>query len=262
MDGRVQDIIAFLERDTLRNLVLLKTLAQFPRAVRCVFRSDPDGEAALLILPGSVSGFDRAHYPSVDHVVFLAVSRLDQIPRLLAEVPAGSRLLFKLMDERHPAAVDPVFAIRRVAGYHSFAPPAGRRFEIGSNVTVSARLAGDLLAVYTAQGHAPEEVRHHFACGARSVTVYEDGRPASTCFVYPNYGRIWEIGALTTSPERRRRGLARAVVSAAYGVLGREGLTARYQAHESNHASIRLAESLGLQRFLVNSHWVHAGRQP
>jgi ribosomal protein S18 acetylase RimI-like enzyme len=208
-----------------------------------------------------VSGFDRTHYPSVDHVVFLAVSRLDQIPRLLAEVPAESDLLFKIMDERHPAAVDPVFAIRRAAAYHSFAPPAGQHFDIRSNVTVSARLADDLLAIYTAQGHAPEEVRHHFACGARSVTVYEDGRPVSTCFVYPNYGRIWEIGALTTSSERRRRGLAQAVVSAAYGALGREGLTARYQAHESNHASIRLAESIGLQRFLVNSHWVHAGRQ-
>jgi GNAT superfamily N-acetyltransferase len=261
MDDRIHDVIAFLERDTLRNLVLLKILAQFPRAVRCVLRADADGEAALLILPGSASGFDRSHYPSVDHVVFLAVSGLDQIPRLLAEVPSGCNLLFKLMDERHSAAVEPVFGIRRVAAYHSFIPPSGKRFASGSAVTASPRLAGDLLAVYAAQGHAPEEVRHHFARGARSFTVYEGGRPSSTCFVYPNYGRVWEIGALYTAPERRRRGLAQAVVSAAYDALGREGLSARYQVHADNQSSIRLAESIGLRRFLVNSHWLHAGRR-
>jgi ribosomal protein S18 acetylase RimI-like enzyme len=262
MADRVETVIAFLERDPLRHLVLLKILAQYPRAVRCSFQAGPDGEAALLRMPGSVSGFDRANYPSLDHVVFLAVSDPGQIPRLLAEIPAGCNLLFKLMDDRHPAAVAPVFPIRRVAAYHSFAPAADRRFECAPSVTWSTRLGDDLLAAYVSQGHVAEEVRHHFARGARAFTVYAAGRPVSTCYVYPNYGRIWEIGALTTAPACRRRGLARAVVSAVYHVLGCEGLTARYQADETNSASIRLAESIGLRRFLVNSHWLHTGRRP
>jgi GNAT superfamily N-acetyltransferase len=261
MDETLRDVIAFLEQDTWRNLVPLKTIVQFPEAVRCVFRDDGDGPAALLLLPGSVSGFDRAHYPAADLVVFLAVSRIEQIPGVLAGLPRGPNLLFKLMDERHRAAVEAVFALRRVAAYHSFAPPDGLKFASDPAVTASSQLADDLLAIYAAQGHAPEEVRRHFACGARSFTVYECDRPVCTCFVYPNYGRVWEIGALFTDPARRRCGLAQAVVSAAYDALGREGLTARYQAHESNRASILLAESLGLQRFLVNSHWLHAGRQ-
>jgi GNAT superfamily N-acetyltransferase len=261
MDERLRDVTAFLEQDIWHHLVSLKTLAQFPEAVRCVFRTDAGGPAALLLLPGSVSGFDRAHYPKADLVVFLAVSRLDQIPGLLAELPRGRTLLFKLMDERHPAAVAAVFALRRVAAYHSFAPPDGLKLTSDPAVTASSQLADELLAIYAAQGHAPEEVRRHFAGGARSFTVYEGGRPVSTCFVYPNYGRVWEIGALFTDPMRRRRGLAQTVVSAAYDALGREGLTARYQAHESNIASIRLAESIGLRCFLVNSHWLHAGRQ-
>jgi GNAT superfamily N-acetyltransferase len=261
MDDRLRDVTAFLEQDTWRNLVPLKTLVQFPEAVRCVFRDDRDAPAALLLLPGSVSGFDRAHYPEADLVVFIAVSRIEQIPGLLAGLPRGLNLLFKLMDERHPAAVEAVFALRRAAAYHSFAPPAGLKLSSDPAVTASSQLADDLLAIYAAQGHAPEEVRRHFACGARSFTVYAGGRPASTCFVFPNYGRVWEIGALYTDPEHRRRGLAQAVVSAAYEALGREGLTARYQAHESNRASILLAESLGLRCFLVNSHWLHAGRQ-
>ncbi len=261
MDDRLRDVTAFLERDIWRNLVALKTLALFPEAVRCVFRDDAVGPAALLLLPVSVSGFDRAHYPEADLVVFLAVSHLEQIPGLLAEIPRGRTLLFKLMDERHPAAVEAVFALRRVAAYRSFAPPDGLALASDPAVTASSQLADELLAIYAAQGHAPEEVRRHFACGARSFTVYAGGRPASTCFVFPNYGRVWEIGALYTDTAHRRRGLAQAVVSAAYEALGREGLTARYQAHESNRASILLAESLGLRCFLVNSHWLHAGRQ-
>ena len=260
MDHRIHDVVAWLEQDLLRHLVLLKTLAQYPHATECRFQDGPDGPAALLTLGGAVSGFDRANYPGLDLVVFVAVPHPGRIPPLLAGLPTGRNLLFKLMDASHPAAVASIFPVRRVAAYHSFAPPPERRFECPPEVTVSSRLTDELLAVYTGQRHVADEVRHHFAGGGRAFTVYANGRPASSCFIYPNYGRVWEIGALYTESGFRRRGLARMVVSAAYHALGRDGLTARYQADETNEASIRLAESIGLRRFLINTHWLHVGR--
>ena len=47
------------------------------------------------------------------------------------------------------------------------------------------------------------------------------------------------------------------MVAAALGELARRGLLARYQVHEDNIASIRLAESLGMKPLLRLTHYLH-----
>ena len=83
------------------------------------------------------------------------------------------------------------------------------------------------------------------------------GEFTSICFTFKNYDKIWEIGGVHTAPAQRRKGLARLVVEAAlYTVLSR-GYIPRYQVAEANIPSIRLAETLGLTRFVVAEHYLY-----
>jgi len=57
--------------------------------------------------------------------------------------------------------------------------------------------------------------------------------------------------------EFRGRGHASRVVRTALAELARRRLTPRYQVDRNNTPSIRLAESVGLQRFLTITHFLH-----
>ena len=70
------------------------------------------------------------------------------------------------------------------------------------------------------------------------------------------------VVGVVTQPDQRGRGLGARVVGPALDELARRGLLARYQVHEENIASIRLAESLGMQPLLRLTHYLHEHRTP
>ena len=53
----------------------------------------------------------------------------------------------------------------------------------------------------------------------------------------------------------RRKGYARLLVECALHTLALRQCIPRYQVHEDNHASIRLAETIGLRWFVTMEHW-------
>ncbi|GAB4169074.1 MAG: hypothetical protein Fur005_30500 [Roseiflexaceae bacterium] len=81
-------------------------------------------------------------------------------------------------------------------------------------------------------------------------------RSGSACFAVAIAPGIWEIGGLWTDPSQRRLGLARRVTITALAELARRGVRPRYQAHESNHASLCLAESVGLVPCVLAEHYL------
>lgn len=259
MDARLRRVVEFLENDPHRNIVLLKTLFYFPQAARCHFQERPGGAGVLMLLPGGASYFDRQNYPGTDHVVFIAATEPAVLPELLAHVPRGERLLFKLMDPRHNTLVRRFFSLERVNAFVSYTAPPDKLYASAEGVTVSGMPGDACLDLYAALGHSREEISTRFANGqALSFTVYGNDTPLASCFTFPNYGKIYEIGGVTTDPGQRRRGLARKVVEAALDHLGQAGFLARYQVREDNRASIRLAESIGLRYVVTYEHWRHA----
>ena len=117
------DALQILERDVMGNVVMLKMLAAYPGAVRCLVA----GEAVLMLQPVQVSAFDRQLYPGMETIVMLSGSDPDALAALLMAVPRGGGLVFKLNHPAQRAAVQSVFTLRRATAFHSFTTPPGIR---------------------------------------------------------------------------------------------------------------------------------------
>ena len=65
-----------------------------------------------------------------------------------------------------------------------------------------------------------------------------------------------EIAGVYAIPSERRKGYARLLVESALHTLTLRQCIPRYQVHEDNHASIQLAEKIGLRRFVTMDHWL------
>jgi predicted GNAT family acetyltransferase len=123
-------------------------------------------------------------------------------------------------------------------------------------VRVSDQLDERCLAMYAANGYSTDEMEAYFDRGAFSLALHVRGQPVSTCFCFPNLQQVWEIGGVHTIEGHRRKGYAHKVVETSLALLADRGYIPRYQMHEDNLPSIRLAESIGLVRFLVTEHFL------
>lgn len=278
-DALPDPIIAYLRRDLLRNIVPLKMLQAFPEAISCRY-VEAGGEAgALLHFSPQLFPYDAQTYPDAQRIVLLATDGPAAAEALLDLLPAGERLLLKLNSPHDRAAVEGRWEARRVRGFQSYTSPPGRPWPPAPEVRVSERLDPACLALLLEQGQDRAEVEGHFAAGtallcARELPSRQAGagerqeaepaggvEPVALCIAYRNYGPVWEIGGVYTMPAARRGGQARLAVAAALHALAERGLTPRYQVHEANAASIGLAESLGLVRFLTIEHFLVQSRR-
>src|SRR4051812_27324606 len=110
MSTLAQRAIEFLRADMLRNIVPLKMLSLYPSAARCHFQQGAHGAAALLLLPTDASPYDRQAYPDARYVVLIGATSQPALADLLALVPRGAPLVFKLSDPADRATVASQFA--------------------------------------------------------------------------------------------------------------------------------------------------------
>ena len=89
-----QQVIAFLQVDTLKHIILLKMLAAYAEASRCYYCQLSGAAGVLVLLPVRASPFDRQLYPAADYVVLLASTGADVAQALLDHVPVEGSLIF------------------------------------------------------------------------------------------------------------------------------------------------------------------------
>lgn len=249
-----------LARDPLRNIVLLKHLEAYPGHARLHHVRDGDRHGFLVLLDASVTSWDRRAYPAARHVVLLSSDGPDLTRALLGVVPRGEALVFKLPGEEDRAVVAEAFALRRTMCVISFtAPPADlARLAPEPDVRVSRAPGEAAFALFAAQDHARDWLEPMLADGrAFACVAGPEEAPLATCFAFANCGPVWEVGGVFTPEAARRRGHGARAVRATLRELGLRGLLPRYQVHERNLASIRLAESAGLRPFLHLVHYMH-----
>jgi hypothetical protein len=257
MPMQIQLAISFLSTNTLRNIVLLKMLNLFPNAVECHYCEEHGGAGVLVLLPTQTFSFDRHTYPFTQYVVLLSATSQDVVYRLLAFVPRGVQLVFKLLDDADRQTVGEQFALRRATAFISYTALADQRFALSNGVRISERVDEACFALYAAQGHSREDMASYVATGsALTYTIYRDTTPIAACFSYPNFGSVHEIAGVYTIPSERRKGYARLLVEGALHTLAQRQSISRYQVHEVNQASIALAEAIGLHRFVTMEHWL------
>jgi ribosomal protein S18 acetylase RimI-like enzyme len=248
--------LAFLRADRLRHLVHLKYLHLYPDLMEV----DCFESAVMLNHATECIVWDAAAYPQTERV-FLPVAAdragaealLQGYRQRFSDV---RQAVFKFCDEDSKAVFGGYFGgqMRQVKTLISFTTTRIPDDEVLDDVIVTGKPEAACLRLYESNGYSRDELDRYFADGGLSFTIYEDGMPVCSCLVYRNFDSVWEIGGLYTVEQARRKGCARRVTQKALAVLLERGDTPRYQVEESNLASVRLAESLGLEPCLRFEH--------
>jgi ribosomal protein S18 acetylase RimI-like enzyme len=250
------DVIAALARDPLRNIVLLKHLEAYPDHTRVHHLSDGAAAATLVLLETAASAYDREAYPVTRYAALISSDAPALTLCLLDAVPDNAAVVFKVAGEADGAVIASRFAVRQTAEFWSFTSSA--TFTRDADVVLTQSPDDAAIDLFAVQGHARDWLapllasNHAFAC-----TIGPPAKPFAVCFAYENYGKLREIGGVVAAPEFRGRRLASRVVRTALAELSRRDLTPRYQVDRNNTPSVRLAESVGLRRFLAITHFLH-----
>jgi RimJ/RimL family protein N-acetyltransferase len=248
------EAVARLERDPLRNIVLLKHIEAFREHISVVQVSEGPSVGTLVLLDTSASAYDRETYPEAVLAALISSDAPSLTLRLLASMPRQHNVVFKLSNDADRDVVADHFPINRATSFLSFT--AATDFAVDEEVSPSNSVSDQVLRLFELQGHAREWLcpllssGHAFAC-----VLEQDGEPLSACFAFANYRQVWEVGGVVTPERHRRRGLASRVVRRSLSELQRRALIPRYQVNEDNGASIRLAASIGLRQFLQLTHF-------
>jgi GNAT superfamily N-acetyltransferase len=245
-----------LERDPLRNIVLLRHLQAFPGHTRAHRVEDSRGAATLVLFDISAGAWDRRIYPMAAWAALITSDHPALTRRLLAFVPHDAGIVFKLASDADREAVAAAFPVERTLAILSFAARAS--FAPDAQVRVTRDPDAGLYALFESQHHSRTWLEPQIRSGRAFICALDhDGRPHAVCFAFENYGTIWEVGGVFTLPACRGQGLAARVVRTALAELQALALVPRYQVQDDNVASIRLAESVGLERFLTITHFLH-----
>jgi len=182
---------------------------------------------------------------------------------LLGELPRG--FVLKTGDgavQRYARSALGVEALRSFTSFTASGragerPHAARSQDIEpSPIIVGERLDAAARGLFAQTIYDAAELEKYFANGARWFGRRVGERLVSGCFVFENFGPVWEVAGVFTEAAWRRQGLAAEVVRAAIEHLLERGLQPRYQVETSNVASVELARSLDLTEFIVVEHFV------
>lgn len=257
---------AFWLTRRLRYLVPLKYTHLYSDVVTCTCDRVGASFGALLHYATRDIFWDVGMYPASDRILIPTASDADAARRLVLKVRqqfTNQALVFKFSEpttrDLFLAAFPAVYA-RTLISYtapHSIDTAAANpAWQTDTAVQITSAPDATVCRLYRANGYTDSELQHYFAGGAQAFTLFEGDTPVCTCMVYQNFDTIWEVGGLHTLPAARRRGYARRVVETALTVLAERELMPRYLVDSTNTASVRLAESLGLQIALNFEHYV------
>ena len=204
------EAVGRLERQPLRNIVLLKHIEAFRDHVSVTQVSDGPDTATLVLLDTTGSTYDRETYPQAAFVALISSDRLPLTHRLLRSVPARGNVVFKLASDGDRAVVAEHFPISRATSFLSFTGDEHATFVADSEVSVSTSASDGALRLFESQGHPRDWLLPLLASDRAFVCVLEyDAEPRSVCIAFENHRQIWEIGGVVTPSAASRPGLRR-----------------------------------------------------
>lgn len=246
-----------LEREPLRNVVLLKQLVAFPEHTTGYRATNHAGVAAhLVVVDARTSSYDRETYPTAARVALISSNDAAMTARVIDVLPRDRGIVFKLASAVDRKVVASRFPIERKAAFHSFT--AGSKFERDADVHTGNDPSDMAIGLLEAQGHFRDWLLPLLRSDRAFVcNINAGGELASICMAFESYGRVWEVGGVVTPEPFRGRGFAGRVVRTALAVLSERALIPRYQVNGHNHASLSVARKTGLQHFLTLEHHLY-----
>src|SRR5262245_61115841 len=118
--GNMLEIVRRLERQPLRNIVLLKHIEAFPGHVSVTQVCDGSDTATLVVLDAAASAYDRETYPQAAFVALISSDAPRLTRRLLGSLPSCGRVVFKLASDADRDIVAERFPLSRATSFLSF----------------------------------------------------------------------------------------------------------------------------------------------
>jgi ribosomal protein S18 acetylase RimI-like enzyme len=262
-DLELQAARAYLERNVLQNITHLKMMGAHPEATEVHHIKTSDGEGVLTLLETAAFWYDRETYPSSKYIVLISSDSPGVTKQLLGFLPTHENLVFKLTQDSDQELLAQRFKLNRARGFISYSTQIGSRFQADPEVELTLEPNDGVYKLLEEQGHPRSGILPLLARDQAFVcTLEQDDRTVSGCLAFQIHDHIWEIGAVFTNPESRGQGFAKRLVSTALAELESRDLTPRYQVLDDNTASIRLAESVGLEPFVTLTHWTNFEENP
>jgi RimJ/RimL family protein N-acetyltransferase len=249
-----QQVLKYLERDVMHNIVALKMLKAHD-GVRSFYQSNNFGEAAMVLLEPRVFAYDREHYPNANRICIISSDHPTLTSTLLEKLDSAQKVVFKLNSETDTLEVQKRFEVKRLTSFLSFTDT--KPYSSDDTVQISTKPSQEFFDWIATEGHTRDWLEPMLDDEQAFCCEFFDGsqKLESVCFAFENYGQLWEIGGVYTPPDSRGRGLASRTVCAALAELQERGKRSRYQVHEQNSASIRVAIRAQLELFLTITHW-------
>lgn len=238
----------------MQNIVSLKMLNAHDGA-QSFYRSNNYGEAVMIVLKPNAFAYDREHYPNADCICIISSDDPALTAGLLDEIEAKQKVVFKLKSETDALEVQKRFEVKRLTSFLSFTDT--RTYPNENAVQISTKPSLEFFDWIATEGHARDWLEPMLNDGrAFCAELYGKAQKLeSVCFAFENYGQLWEIGGVYTPPASQGQGLASRTVCTTVAELQNRGKRSRYQVHEQNIASIKVAERAELELFLTITHW-------
>lgn len=254
--GQTELIMKYLRENPLKNVTPLKMMTAYHQVIDSYLVHQQEHWGILLLLPADAYSFDQRIYPNAERIVLMDYSSPEVLPELLKRLPGETNLVFKIQEQTR-ISIAGQFPLHKVRCFYSYSSTVEQRFDPDAEAVLNEQMDERLLPLWRANDYSKEEIEHYFADGAFSISIFQGDTPLSTCLVFRNEERIWEIGAVRTAEAGRRSGLAQRVVRTAVFHTLQRGYIPRYQVEDTNIASIRLAESVGLTLTVKLEHWLN-----
>jgi GNAT superfamily N-acetyltransferase len=244
-----------LEKDTLKHLSTLKYLSIYRDHADIKLVEDSGDWAILTMFPTSILSYDTATYPKARKAIFLNGTS-DRLKYELLSLLTPDNYMLRLNENLDLSIYRDRFDISTGNTFISYTCTKLRSISEKATILPNATLTPEAINLFGRNGYTTDDLSRYFANGAQWFGLTENGRLASTCFVFQNYEKIWEIAGVRTLKEYRRHGYARIIVHSALKYLLERGLIPRYEAEQDNLNSIRLARQLKMKEFLTIRHYL------
>lgn len=247
--------VAYLKTDLFKNLATLKFLTLYQDAPVLNLVEDAPGWALLVTIPTRILPYDTATYPEAKVAVFIN-GNSEPLKQRLLETLSPDNYVLRLNEELALSGLEKRFQIKAGNSYLSLSGSMAPDFAINGLIPGSTQITAEAIDLFRRNGYTETEIRKYFERGAVWFGLMINGNIRSGCFIYQNFGDIWEIAGVHTLESDRNKGYAKTVVASALTYLWRRNLFPRYDVHVDNHHSIKLAQSMGLKEFLRMNHFL------
>ena len=242
----VIETIDFLNNDVLSNIVLLKH-ANMLKENADYYNID---QLIGIHFHPTQTQHDRADYSNYKSINILSSNHFQSIVKY-SEILSDGAHIFKINGNVNGTNFELLRSFKSLTTQNAISTKLENRIihEVDFDNNEYEKLFN--LIHYSIQD-IKDMVNNH---SALLFSIKKDNIPVASCMVYHVFNNVWEIGALSTLEEYRRKHFAEELVSYATSYLLERKLTPRYHVYSENIASLNLAKKCGYQVFLDFNHY-------